>query len=317
MNNKKIVELIFMVIISLLMFILMTGFALTATLIMLIAPVPFMLVTRRLGPKIAALGIFIGAGSMYFLSDPFTSIIYVLTFGVLGMWFGVISLRAKNGFDYMLLAIAASAFSKIILMAIFSTLTGSNPFVIDPEVANKMVTSLAEVFSKAGMSAPSFSIKDYTKSLTDNLSLLMPSMLILFAAMDSLASYYLASRIIRHLKSEPIVKIPPFGEWRCPQNIFWALLVSLAMDLASRAYPDKRQLVVISANLLEVLRAIFIIQGLSLAWYFMTLRKVHRFFKFAFAVFAIAFSPISYILYIVGIFDICYDLRKLIRRKLK
>lgn len=317
MNNKKIFELIFWVLMSVLMFILITGFALTATLFMLIAPVPFMLITRRLGPKMTAIGVLIGVSCIYLLSDPFTSIIYIITFCALGVAFGTISLRAKNGFDYMLFSIAASVFSKIILITVFSQLTGSNPFMIDPEVTNKMISTAANIFSKAGISAPSLSLKDYAKILTDRLSLLMPSMLILFAAMDSLLSYCLASHIVKRLKYEPIVKMPPFGEWRCPQNIFLALLVSLAVDLASRAFPDKRQLVVISANLLEVLRAIFIIQGLSLAWYFMTLRKVHRFFKSIFVIFGIIFSPISYILYIVGIFDICYDLRKLIRRKLK
>jgi len=316
-DNKKIIELILWVFISISMFVFTIGFALSSTFFVLIAPVPFMLITRRYGHKIAFLSAFIASGIVFFLLDPVASLMFALLFCLTGIAFGVISVKVKSASDYMLAAILASLFSKMILVVIFSKIIGVNPFVIDADATSGIISSVIKVFPKVGAQLSVSSIEEQIKTMANNLSLLMPAMLILFSAMDSLASYYCSSYIIKRLKYVPLVKMPPFSEWRCPQNIFWALFASLIIDLTSRAYPEVRQLTVISVNLLEILRAVFIVQGLSLAWYFMTLRKVHRVLKVMFVILSIIFAPLSYILYIVGIFDICYDLRKLIRRKMK
>ena len=299
------------------MFVLTIGFVLSSTFFMLVAPVPFMLIARRYGHKIAFLSAVVASGIVYFLLDPVASLTFALLFCITGIAFGVISVRVKSGSDYILAAIVASLFIKVVLVVIFSKIIGINPFSVDTETASGVISSLIKVFPKTGAQLSVSSIEEQIKTMANNLSLLMPSILILFAAIDSLASYYCSSYIIKRLKYVPMAKIPPFGEWRCPQNIFWALFASLIIDLTSKAYPEVRQLAVISINLLEILRAVFIVQGLSLAWYFMTLRKVHSFLKVMFMILSVIFAPLSYILYIVGIFDICYDLRKLIRRKMK
>lgn len=94
-------------------------------------------------------------------------------------------------------------------------------------------------------------------------------------------------------------------------------MAALITDLAAKALPDERIFLVLSANLMEVLRTVFMIQGLSLMWYFMSKHKVNKFAKVLLTAFGIVFSPVSYILSMVGIFDIWYDLRKRLRRKKK
>ena len=317
MDNKKIIELFLWVFTAILMYILTISFSISATFLMLIAPVPFMIITRRYGYKVALISSMFAVMTIFLLSDFFSSFLFAQLFCLTGIAFGAISTKVKTPFDYMLSAIIASLFSKILIIFIFSKVAGINPFIIDPEAATETVSALTKLFPNEWASSSALAIEEQIKAMAENLSMLMPSILILFAALDSLLSYYTASYIIQRFKYTAMVKMPPFGEWRIPQNIFWALLVSLILDLVSRANPEYRQLTIISLNLLEVLRALFIIQGLSLAWHFMSLRKIHKILKITFVLLSIILAPLSYILYIVGIFDICYDLRKLIRRKMK
>lgn len=312
MNGKILFEWLFWILLSVLMFTLGTGVPLLAPPVMLIAPAPVMLLAKRQGGREAALGVAFSTVLVFMLAGPVSAVMFFFSFGLLGLAFGAISDRAESGVDYVALAILASLTSKIILMSIFMKYAGVNPFAIPPEAADEIVGSVAATLSKGGLSPSQQAIDGYAASMVETVSLLMPSMLILFAAIDTFVTYGVVSRVV---KIKNLADLPSFGEWRFPKNIFWALFAALIVDFASRAFPGQRFFAVISANLMEVLRGVFLIEGLSLFWYYMGRKKVNRLLMVGAAAFCVVFSPISYILSMVGIFDIWYDLRKRIRGK--
>ena len=108
-------------------------------------------------------------------------------------------------------------------------------------------------------------------------------------------------------------ELPPFASWRFPKNIFWALLAALILDMASKAMPDDPLYKMLSMNMMEVLRGVFLIEGLSLAWHFMTAYRVNRAVRCLAVCFGLFFAPVSYVFSMVGVFDIWYDLRKRIK----
>lgn len=315
MRSKIIFEWIFWILLSVLMFTVGILVALAAPLVVLVAPAPFMLLFRRQGLKEALTGALLGSVIVYVISGPVPAFMYVFTFGLIGIAFGVISKKAKNGIDFILAALTASITVKVILMIVFTRITGVNPFAMTPETAVGVVNSISSALSGSGLSPSQTAIQGYASAMVETVSLLMPSMLILFSAVDTFATYAVVSFVLKKLGSEKLVKLPPFGIWRFPKNIFWALLAALILDFASKSFPDNRVFVVISANLMEVLRGIFMVEGISLCWYYMTRRGIHRALKTVIAVFCLFFPPVSYILSMVGIFDIWYDLRNRIRRK--
>ncbi len=290
-------------------------FALASPLLIIIAPVPFMMLCIRQGSRESFLGVLFGTVSVFMIFGGLSAFMYAVEFGMLGVLFGYVYGRADNGVDFVLFSVAVSIAAKIILLVTFARLSGSDPFAMSPEAATQIVGSLARRFSSGGIGASEEIINNYASAMVETVSLLMPSMIIFFSAIDTFAAYGTVSYLIKKSGGEPLVTLPKFGTWRFPKNLFWALAAAVVMDLAGKAFPDERVFRVASANLMEVLRAIFMIQGLSLCWYYMSHRGISKPVRVLFSVFCVIFSPVSYILSMVGIFDIWYDLRTRIRGK--
>jgi uncharacterized protein YybS (DUF2232 family) len=314
-KGKKSLEFIFWMVFSALMYAVGMSVAVTAPLMILAAPVPFMMIVRRLGHREAFIAIILGTGLIQVLLGTVSALMFLVAFATLGTTLGLFSLKAKSGVDYIAAAIMASVLSKVVLMVVFTRMTGVNPFILSPEAASSMVNSVSDVLASAGVGTSSSAIQSYAQEMVESIALLMPSMLILFSVLDTFVSYGIVRKALLRLGDDSFIKLPPFGSWRCPKNILWALLASLIMDVASKAFPDQRLFTVLSINLMEVMRGVFMVEGLSLMWYFMTKRNTSKYIKIAAVSFCAVFSPASYILSMVGIFDIWYDLRKRIRRK--
>lgn len=297
------------------MFIIGMSLIITAPFVILIAPVPFMMLMRRQGYVNAMSGALTASAVVYALAGPLSAAMFIISFGMLGVAMGVISLRTKTWVDCISASIVVSIFSKIFLMGVFTRLAGTNPFAITPEAAKGIVEMAVSAGSIPGISAGD--IKTYADNMSKTISLLMPSMLIIFAASDSLLSYIVTSKLLVRMGSDGLKRLPPFGDWRCPKNIFWALIAALIVDTLSKVKPDERIFTVLAVNMMEVVRGVFTLEGLSLAWYFMSKRGVHKSLRVSFVVLSVIFSPISYVLSMVGVFDIWYDLRKRIRRNSK
>ncbi len=121
---------------------------------------------------------------------------YALEFGFLGVTFGYISGRTEKGIDFILLSVIASITAKIILLVTFTNLSGMNPFTMSPETALEIVSSFASKLSSGGIGASDEIIKNYSLAMAETVSLLMPSMIIFFSAIDTFATYWAVSYII-------------------------------------------------------------------------------------------------------------------------
>lgn len=315
MRSKILFEWFLWILISLFMFSVGMIFAPSAPLLILIAPLPFMVLAKRQGLREAALGaVFASVASLMFFGVV-SALLFTMEFGLLGVLFGAIAIRSRRGVDFVLQAMTVSIAAKVVLMMAFTGLSGANPFAVRPETAAEVLSSMSAALSAGGIVLSEEILKNYAILVTETVSLLMPSMIIFFSAMDTLATYTFASYIIRRIGGKRMPSIPPLEEWRFPKNLFWALAVAVAADFASKAFPDERAYAVISANLMEVLRALFMVEGIALSWYYMAARGIAKPLRIAFAVVGTLFSPLSYILSLVGIFDIWYDLRARARRK--
>ncbi|NLD05538.1 MAG: DUF2232 domain-containing protein [Synergistaceae bacterium] len=315
MKSKIIFEWLSWILLSIAMFSGGMYVALASPFLILIAPVPFMMLEIRQGIRESLLGVLFGSAFVFMLFGSLPAFMYAIEFGTLGVVFGYISGRIEKGTDFILLSIAASVIAKMILLLTFTSLSGMNPFAMSPETAMEIVSSLANKLSASGIGASDEIIKSYSLAMVETVSLLMPSMIIFFSAIDTFATYRVVSYLIRRSGGEALAVLPKFETWRFPKDLFWALGAAVIMDIAGKAFPDERVFTVMSANLMEVLRAIFMLEGLSLCWYYMSSRGIARAVKVTISLFCVLFSPISYILSMVGIFDIWYDLRTKIRGK--
>lgn len=318
MKGKVIFEWLFWILLSVFLFGAGIDVAFLSPVVILFAPVPLMLLTCRLGPARGAMGACFGALLTYLLMGPVSAFMYSCEFGLLGFSFGCLFLKAKNGVEFIMAAILSSISIKILLMLVFIKSIGFNPFVITPETAQQLLSSVSGALSQGGLSVSQETLKAYAEAMVETVTIMMPSMLILFAALDSLVSFSAARAFLKKKGFEGhLLSLPPFGLWKFPKNIFWALLAALVLDMGAKAWPERELFKMLSLNLMEVLRGVFLVQGLSLLWYFMSSRGLPKAVKVILTFFCALFAPVSYVLSMLGIFDIWYDLRKRIKLRRK
>lgn len=312
-KGKLILEYFSWIAASVVMFAAGVQIAFLSPFTVLAAPVPFLLFTCRAGIRHALSGALVGTAVVFAAMGEVSALLYVCEFAILGMAAGVVMLRAKSGADYFLAALAASVTVKLFLIGVFRYAAGVNPFMITPEAAEAFISSLSGTLSQGGVTVSQESVRSYAADMVKTVGMLMPSMLILFSACDTAAGYLAARLYARRDASLNVPKLPPFASWRFPKNIFWALLAALILDMASKAMPDDPLYKMLALNMMEVLRGVFLIEGLSLAWYFMSAYRVNRAVRCAAVAVGIFFAPVSYVLSMAGVFDIWYDLRKRIK----
>ena len=315
MNRKAVFEWLFWVLLSVLIFTAGMTIALAAPMLVLLAPAPLMLLACRQGLREAAFAAVLGTAMVLATLGPMPMAMYLMMFGLLGLMFGAAARLARTGGDFLIAAMTASIITKVALLAVFTRLAGVNPFMITPEAATGMMDSFASALAAGGLNVSQEAFRTYANDVVATVRLLMPSMIVLFGAADTLVCYAVSSKLLAKFGPKPPAALPPFGAWRFPRNIFWALLAAIIVDLAGKMWPDLAFFKMLSANLMEVLRAVFMVEGLALGWFFMTKKGLHKALKVFITFFCIFFSPVSYILSMVGIFDIWYDLRKRVRRK--
>lgn len=313
MKGKIVFEWLFWILLSVLLFTAGVAVTFLSPLVILAAPVPIMILTCRLGVRFGCLGALVGTGAVLMSMGPVSALMYTCEFGLLGFAMGILIQKLKSGADYMFAAIAASLAVKVFLMAVFSRAVGFNPFIITPEAAEGMLGSLSGALSQGGVEFSKENVREYAELMVSTVTMLMPSMLILFSAADSLISFALTKLYFKRAGGLKLPSLPPFGYWRFPKNIFWALLAALILDMASKAFPDRTIFKMLSLNMMEVLRGVFLVEGLSLLWYFMSGRRVNTVVKVILTAVCALFAPVSYILSMLGIFDIWYDLRRRIK----
>lgn len=317
MKNRVLFEPIFIVFLSLFVFTAGTYFAIITPLVVLTAPAFFMVIERRHGLRLALLCACFGSAVLFAASDVISSLIYMVAVGLLGAFFGHTAGRAKSGAEFLLASVTASVFAKVLLLIIFYSFTGLNPFYISPEAAASIAKTLAEILSSSGISLSDEAMNTYAKTLTSAVSMQLPSMLIIFSAFDTFASYLVSWKIVKKYGGGKIVSLPPFGFWKFPRNVFLAFFVAVIADAVGRMSPANQAFTMIAANILELLRGIFFLEGLALCWYYMTARGVSKLFKMAVTTICIVSWPVSFILSSLGFIDVWFDLRRHIRRKQK
>lgn len=317
MKNKALFEPFLIVFLSLLVFTAGITYNAAAPLAVFTSPAFFMTLERRSGTRAALIGVCLGSAVLLAAAGGALSLTYMAAVGLLGVFFGHMAGRAKSGAEFMLASVTASVLVKVLLLTLVYVATGENLFYISPERAKLLAASMAKALSPGVLVPDEETVRAYTKIIVDTFSTQMPSMLILFSVCDTFISYLLSWKVVKRFGGGKIVSLPPFSLWKFPRNVFLAFFVAIIADAIGRTSPSNQAFAMMAANILELLRWLFLLEGLALCWYYMTARGVGRPFKVAVAAFSVLWWPVSFIMSSLGFVDIWFDLRRHIRRKQK
>ncbi|MDR3280337.1 MAG: YybS family protein [Synergistaceae bacterium] len=231
------------------------------------------------------------------------SVMYFFMFGLSGV---LIGLAAKSGVAGGNLLVASSSVEfagKLFAVVICFRVTGVN--LMSPDAA-EIETVLAS-FGGASLDP------GIMRVFIDNMILLIPYSMIMFAAVEAMACVMLVSYIHKKRTGEAFFHMPSFPEWSFPRSLLVALIAGFRCGEIASGRQDAYMLRQIGANLSEISRTLFILQGLSCVYFFMELRHIPRFLRITTVILAPFLPIIGALLAIIGIADMGFDFRHRVR----
>ncbi|MDI9389456.1 MAG: DUF2232 domain-containing protein [Synergistota bacterium] len=239
----------------------------------LLAPAPLVILGLRHDLKKASLGLGVSTLLVAALLGPVSSLFFLLGFGVLGVGLGLLAKKIDKGVEILLYGILLSLGSKLLLMAVVARLTGINPFQLDGAEMQSMVDKVFQFYESTGMSKDSLAAVrlQFAESIR-LLPVIFPAILTVAAALDCYLSYVVGSFVLKRIGNEPLPPLPPFSRWRFPKSVFGAFVVSILLSLIGSRDGSMDFALKAGVNLRLLVNFLFLFQGLSLIWFFLTER---------------------------------------------
>lgn len=286
----------------------------------LLAPAPLVVLGLRHDLKKSLLGLAIATILTAVFMGPLSSLFFLLGFGVLGAGLGFISKRSTSGVEVMLYGILISLGSKLLLMVIAAKVTGINPFQLDGAEMQGMIDKIFGFYESAGMSGDSLGkVKEQFSHAMTVIPVIFPAILSVAAALDCYLSYRVSAIVLGRLGGATLPPLPTFGEWRFPKSVFGALLASFILTLFPGSEGEWNLPLRIGVNVRMLVNILFLLQGLSLLWYFLgggegSPRRTGRILRPAVIIIAVFIPALSSIAVMAGIGDMWLDFRTRFRR---
>ena len=265
---------------------------LVGMLLIFLSPVPLVILEMRHDLRRGFLALLAGSLLVAAIEGPVQALSYALSFAVLGLALAVGS--------------AVSLVCKLALAVIMFYVTGLNPMNLDMSGMERAMDMMLKM--PVGLEQAA-AMKHQMETMMKVMPLIIPAVFILVSVIDTALCYWISGKVVRRLSHFDLPKLPPFNMWRFHPSVLWAFLAALICLVVGARDPRFAFLTRVGLNLQVLTQFIFVLQGMSLAAWFMDRagwgRGVRNF------VLALVFViPIfSTIANYTGIFDMCWNLR--------
>ncbi|HCA41292.1 MAG TPA: DUF2232 domain-containing protein [Aminobacterium sp.] len=281
-----------------------------------LCPAPLVVMGLRHDLKKSILGAGVAAVLIMFFMGPIGALFFILGFGILGIGLGYLSKRLDHGVEILLYGILISLGSKLVLMVVASKVMGMNPFSIDPVEIENTMNKVFEFYAGKGLSPETIeSMKQQMMVTLKMLPMVFPAILTLAASVDCYLSYVISRAVIHRIGSGTLPSLPSFDQWRFPKSIFWAFVVSIVFSLVGIQLGQSSLVFRVGMNLKLLVNMLFLLQGLSVIWYYLSLRGVGKVLRWIVIIFVMFIPFLSTVALGIGIGDMWFDFRSRIRRE--
>jgi len=263
-RTRALVESSLLVALSAVLFLAGHFLPLVGMAFSLVCPAPLVVLGLRHSLGRAVLGVVAATVISAALTGVVGALFFCFGFGFLGIALGALGRRFDRAVDIILYGILVSLGSKLLLMVIAIKLTGINPFGLEEAEILPMIERISSVYSGLGMSKESLSLaQEQMRTTLSLIPLIFPALLVMAATVDCFLSYVVSAAVLKRLGREVLPRLPEFSRWRFPKSIFWALVASLALQLAGTYHPPAAFLQKTALNLRLLVTTLFFLQGLA------------------------------------------------------
>jgi uncharacterized protein YybS (DUF2232 family) len=220
-------------------------------------------------------------------------------FALPGAVMGFTARKGVSGGNLLLVSVSAEFAGKLAGFLILYGFYGLNLLAPGPAEIERYINYLG-----AARADP-----ETTRAIADRVILLIPYSMIFFSAVEAIVCLFSASGIHRKRTKKAFFSLPSFGEWAFPKSVLFTLAVGFICAWIASGRDDYYLLKFMGANLSELSRTIFILQGLSCAYFIMERGGTPKALRVA----AIAIIPfvsfLGHIFAIIGVMDMGFNVR--------
>ncbi|ASA24972.1 DUF2232 domain-containing protein [Paenibacillus donghaensis] len=177
---------------------------------------------------------------------------------------------------------------------------------------NDVLQMVNSPLSEFGTTSQIFTDMGFSSEQVRQISVLTVQMIPMTMIVTSFMIAVITHSIVRPILNSmdyAVPKLKPAREWRLPRSVIWYYLAGVLLQLLF-SKPEGNFLLVISANLLPLLRIGFMIQAIGFFFFLAHERKWNKSVAFLLAVPVILLPSLR----IIGIIDLVFPLRELVTK---
>ncbi len=218
---------------------------------------------------------------------------------------------ADSGGAALILCASSAIVSKLILLVIFRFLTGRNILIPD-------ASQLELILSQLGGGADTQEVRAAIMQSIAMMPYILPSILIIYSSFEAVINYVICARFLKSFKKcedKKLPALPPFKDWGFPASILPVLIFTFVTGffVDSESWFEGAMFLV---NLRLILNAMFIVQGMAFAFWWMDYKNFGRAARIILTVFLL-FPLIWLWLILLGVSDMAFNFRGRLNHKNK
>jgi len=277
---------------------------------LMLIPVPFIIIGAKHGIKYNILSVIAAALIVGSFTDPMRALFISIFGGLSSLVIGSI-INKRDGFRKALLfGSIATLVASVILLTLLSYVSGISVTDIIEESFNFSADINFSIYESLGMDPKTI---NETKNMMENIKnmslMLLPSSVIFGSVIFTYLNYTVSGVILRRIGT-PVERPGRFSEFRLPRNFLLGslLIVFLSFIAGKLNIVDFNTLF---TNVFYLFFITYLIQGLSVAYFFLEKRGISRGFRVFIVILLLLIPNTGLILMFIGFFDMLFNIRKL------
>lgn len=281
--------------------------------LLFITPVPIAVLVYRHGLRSGILVSVTASILAGIFGSMVTTLIFLLVIGLVGVAIGEALRERFSAAKVMVIGSSVSVVAFIVLTAVAMLFFG-------PDLIDRTFQMLEESFEHAFAMYERMGV-DSSRALggmtldrlMQILKMTLPAALLMSGVGLTFANFGLTRMILKRLNAKDLPWFSPFKTWRAPWYLAWGFILGKALLLMAQ-FDGSKVLTTVGLNIEILFNYVFLIQGISIAWFFFDRWGFSKPIRFLLVFFALnpAFSTLVTLL---GVLDTWLDVRKLEKQR--
>lgn len=306
-ETKKLTEGAILVGIYIIILLLTLYVPFIGLIIVWFLPLPYIIYVIRYGIKASLLVWFVTLLGT-FLVGGIATLPFTVMFGSGGIVAGELYRRRKTAFAVLLGGSLVYIANLLIFFIISIAVFGIHPLHDSQAMLKESLDATSYMLNELGQDASKQLALYY--DFVDQLPRLVSLFIVLMGVVYALISQIASSIVLKKLRFS-ISLFPPFRKWSFPKSFLWYYLIVLIIILVGTEYQSVET---VTMNLFPLLEIVMAIQGLSFLFFYFYEKKLSKFFPIIITIVTLILPGALYLMRILGIIDLGFDLRNRVKR---